>query len=264
MNSYLDRILKDTKESILLKKTKYSYKNFLPKIQYSKETRGFIKKIKEREKMGFVSVIAESKKASPSQGLIRDNYDPSEIAQSYLKSNATCMSILTDEKHFLGSLKHLEEVHSKFDIPLLRKDFIIDEYQVYESRASGADCILLIVAALSDFQLKELYALGVELGMDVLVEVHDEKETKKAIDLNPEIIGINNRNLKTFEVNLETTKRLSNLIPKEIICVSESGIKTEDDVNQILSFGVKSFLVGESFMRARNPGLELEKIFSLT
>ena len=164
----------------------------------------------------------------------------------------------------MGSLEHLKEVHSKFDIPLLRKDFIIDEYQIYESRASGADCILLIVAALSNTQLREFYSLGVELGMDVLVEVHDEEETKKAIDLNPEIIGINNRNLKTFKVNLETTRRLSSFIPEDIICVSESGIKTENDVNTILSFGVKSFLVGESFMRAKNPGLELKNLFSLS
>ena len=264
MNSYLDRILQDTKESVLSKKKKYSFKDFLPKIQDSKEVRGFISKIKEREKKGLVSVIAESKKASPSQGLIRNNYNPSQIAKSYSQNNATCLSILTNEEHFMGSLEHLKEVHSKFDIPLLRKDFIIDEYQIYESRASGADCILLIVAALSNTQLREFYSLGVELGMDVLVEVHDEEETKKAIDLNPEIIGINNRNLKTFKVNLETTRRLSSFIPEDIICVSESGIKTENDVNTILSFGVKSFLVGESFMRAKNPGLELKNLFSLS
>ena len=263
MSSYLDKILEDTKESILLKKKNRPYQEFFSLIKDLSETRGFVQRIRQREEKGLKSVIAESKQASPSQGLIRKYYNPSKIAESYIKHNATCMSVLTDEKHFLGSLRHLEEVNSKFDIPLLRKDFIVDEYQIYESRASGADCILLIVAALSDQQLKDFYSLAEELGMDVLVEVHDEKEVMRALDFNPEIIGINNRNLKTFEVDLLTSKQLAKIIPKTTLCVSESGIKTKGDVEEILSFGISSFLVGESFMRSEDPGTELNRLFNL-
>ena len=263
MSSYLDKILESTKEKVLANKTTKPYKTFRSKIGDLGETRGFVKSIKEREKAGLISVIAESKKASPSQGLIRDNYDPVLIAKSYYKNNATCMSVLTNEEFFKGSLEHLEVIREAVDIPLLRKDFIVDEYQIYESRASGADCILLIVAALSDKQLQEYYDLASQEGMDVLVEVHDEHEMQRALEVNPKIIGINNRDLKTFEVDLNITSYLSRAVPEDILCVSESGIKTKEDVNKVLSFGVRSFLVGESFMRAESPGQELKKLFFL-
>ena len=173
------------------------------------------------------------------------------------------MSVLTNEEFFKGSLEHLEVIREAVDIPLLRKDFIVDEYQIYESRASGADCILLIVAALSDKQLQEYYDLASQEGMDVLVEVHDEHEMQRALEVNPKIIGINNRDLKTFEVDLNITSYLSRVVPEDILCVSESGINTKEDVNKVLSFGVSSFLVGESFMRAESPGQELKKLFFL-
>ena len=263
MNTYLDKILESTKETVAKSKELNSYHSFLPQIKKLQQTRGFVAKILDRDSRGLISVIAESKQASPSQGLIREDYDPTKIAQSYSEYNATCISVLTDTIHFQGSLQHLQDVRSSVDLPLLRKDFIVDEYQIYESRASGADCILLIVAALSDSQLLEYYELASELALDVLVEVHDEEETRRALDIKPQFIGINNRNLKTFEVDLSTTKKLSNLIPDEILCVSESGIKTKQDISQIIDYGITSFLVGESFMRASNPGWELENLFSL-
>jgi indole-3-glycerol phosphate synthase len=170
---------------------------------------------------------------------------------------------LTNEEFFKGSLFHLEAIKASVDIPLLRKDFIVDEYQIYESRASGADCILLIVAALTNSQLSEYYDLASELGMDTLVEVHDEEETKRALEMRPQFIGINNRNLNSFEVNLNTTERLSDIIPDEVLCISESGIKTKKDISRVLGCGVTSFLVGESFMRSKDPGQELNNLFSL-
>ena len=263
MTSYLDEILESSKEKVVFDKIVNPYKDLRSKIDDLKETRAFIDKIKRRQKAGLVSVIAESKQASPSQGLVRKNYDPVHIAKSYYENNATCMSVLTNEEYFKGSLLHLEAISASVKIPLLRKDFIVDEYQIYESRASGADCILLIVAALSNTQLIDYNDLALKLGMDVLVEVHDEEELTRALKINPEFIGINNRNLKTFEVDLTVTKRLSALIPNDILCISESGIKTKQDITSILDFGVNCFLVGESFMRSENPGQELENLFSL-
>jgi len=263
MTSYLDKILESSKEKVMSDKISKPYKTLKSKIDDLKETRPFIDNIKRRQKAGLVSVIAESKQASPSQGLIRANYDPVLIARSYYENNATCMSVLTNEEYFKGSLSHLEVINASVEIPLLRKDFIVDEYQIYESRAAGADCILLIVAALSNTQLIDYNDLASKLGMDVLVEVHDEEELRRALKINPEFIGINNRNLKTFEVDLTVTERLSALIPNDILCISESGIKTKQDVASILGFGVSCFLVGESFMRSKNPGQELENLFAL-
>ena len=263
MTYYLDKILESSKERVMFDKIANPYKNLRSKIDDLEQTRAFIDKIKKRQKNGLVSVIAESKQASPSQGLIRENYDPVLIAKSYYENNATCMSVLTNEEYFKGSLSHLEAIRESVNIPLLRKDFIVDEYQIYESRAAGADCILLIVAALSNPQLIDYNDLALRLGMDVLVEVHDEAELTRALKINPEFIGINNRNLKTFEVDLTVTQRLSALIPEDILCISESGIRTQQDIACILGFGVSCFLVGESFMRSKNPGQELENLFSL-
>jgi indole-3-glycerol phosphate synthase len=224
------------------------------------ETKGFFKSIKARYDDGLVSVIAEIKRASPSQGLIRENFNPKDIAQSYQASQATCLSVLTDAPFFQGCLEDLSSVREVVDLPLLRKDFIVDEYQIYQSRFYGADCILLIASVLSDIQLKEFKEIAQELNLDVLVEVHNTPEMDRAKDLGFSLIGINNRDLKTFKVNLETTINLSEDLQDKII-VSESGIKTKEDVKKIMSSGTRTFLVGESFMRASNPGEELKKLF---
>ena len=261
MNSYLDKILESTKEKVLSDKVNKPYQAFKSKIKDLEETKGFIKNIKKREKVGLISVIAESKKASPSQGLIRESYDPVLIAKSYCENNATCLSILTNEEFFQGSLEHLEAVRAEVDIPLLRKDFIVDEYQIYESRASGADCILLIVAALSGKQLQEYFDLASQEGMDVLVEVHDEDEMQTALEVNPKIIGINNRNLKTFEVSIQTSILLGKKIQnKNVIIVSESGIKTRDDINLLKNNSINVFLVGESLITSENPSETLKNL----
>ena len=260
MSSYLDKILESTKEKVSANKTTKPYKTFRSKIGDLGETRGFIKSIKEREKAGLISVIAESKKASPSQGLIRDNYDPVLIAKSYYKNNATCMSVLTNEEFFKGSLEHLEVIREAVDIPLLRKDFIVDEYQIYESRASGADCILLIVAALDLEKMKELESIANDLGMAVLVESHNQLELDAALELNTPLMGINNRDLKTFEVSLKTSIDLVKTI-KDRIPITESGIFNHEDIKLMNENHINTFLVGEAFMRQDEPGEALKELF---
>ena len=260
MNSYLDKIIEQTTSTVEVDKKKIPLQELRSYISDLNETKGFFNSIKARHDDGLVSVIAEIKRASPSQGLIRENFSPKDIAKSYQASQATCLSVLTDAPYFKGSLEDLAAVREVVELPLLRKDFIVDEYQIYQSRFYGADCILLIASVLSDIQLKEFKEIAQELNLDVLIEVHDSVEMDRAKDLGFSLIGINNRNLKTFKVNLETTINLSKDI-KDKIMVSESGIKTKEDVSKILSSGIKTFLVGESFMRASNPGEELKKLF---
>ena len=260
MNSYLDKIIEQTTSTVEVDKKKIPLQELRSYISDLNETKGFFNSIKARHDDGHVSVIAEIKRASPSQGLIRENFSPKDIAKSYQSSQATCLSVLTDTPYFKGSLEDLASVREVVELPLLRKDFIVDEYQIYQSRFYGADCILLIASVLSDSQLKEFKEIAQELNLDVLIEVHDRVEMDRAKDLGFSLIGINNRNLKTFKVNLETTINLSKDI-KDKIMVSESGIKTQEDVSKILSSGIKTFLVGESFMRASNPGEELKKLF---
>ena len=260
MNSYLDKIIEQTTSTVEVDKKKIPLQELRSYISDLNETKGFFNSIKARHDDGLVSVIAEIKRASPSQGLIRENFSPKDIAKSYQASQATCLSVLTDAPYFKGSLEDLAAVREVVELPLLRKDFIVDEYQIYQSRFYGADCILLIASVLSDIQLKEFKEIAQELNLDVLIEVHDRVEMDRAKDLGFSLIGINNRNLKTFKVNLETTINLSKDI-KDKIMVSESGIKTQEDVSKILSSGIKTFLVGESFMRASNPGEELKKLF---
>jgi len=259
-NTYLDEILEVTRASVTekkkilpLSKLNNSSKNLWP-------TRGFINALENSIKRNQVAVIAEMKKASPSQGLIREAYVPVEIAKQYQQASAACLSILTDEPFFQGSIEHLMIVRESVNLPVLRKDFIVDEYQIYESRYKGADCILLIVSALSKNELQEFYHLAQELDLDVLVEVHNQKEVETAIDLKPKLIGINNRNLETFEVDLGTTTRLSEAIPKEILTVSESGIKSTKDIKRLITCGVNIFLVGEALMRVENTGRELKNL----
>jgi len=260
MNSYLDKIIEQTASAVEIDKQKIPLQELKSYLSDLNETKGFFKSIKARHDDGLVSVIAEIKRASPSQGLIRENFNPKDIAQSYQASQATCLSVLTDAPFFQGCLEDLSSVREVVDLPLLRKDFIVDEYQIYQSRFYGADCILLIASVLSDIQLKEFKEIAQELNLDVLVEVHDRPEMDRAKDLGFSLIGINNRDLKTFKVNLETTINLSEDLQDKII-VSESGIKTKEDVKKILSSGTKTFLVGESFMRASDPGEELKKLF---
>ena len=262
-NTYLDEILEVTRASVAekkkilpLSKLNNSSKNLWP-------TRGFINALENSIKRNQVAVIAEMKKASPSQGLIREAYVPVEIAKQYQQASAACLSILTDEPFFQGSTEHLMIVREAVNLPVLRKDFIVDEYQIYESRYKGADCILLIVSALSKNELQDFHLLAQDLDLDVLVEVHSQEEVEIALNMKTKLIGINNRNLETFEVDLETTTRLSKEIPEDILIVSESGIKSSKDVKRIISSGVNVFLVGEAFMKAENPGEELKNLFFL-
>jgi len=223
--------------------------------------RGFADAMQHRTALRSPAVIAEIKRASPSKGLLREHFDPAQIAQSYERHGACCISVLTDEGFFQGELAHLVAARSASKLPVIRKDFICHPWQIYQACASGADCILLIAAALSDDSLKSLESCAMDLGLDVLVEVHNEQELERALKLHTPLLGINNRNLTSFEVSLETTLRLMDEIPDERILVTESGILKRDDVLLMLRKKVYGFLVGEAFMRAPDPGQALEALF---
>ena len=225
------------------------------------EARGFYKAMQAKVAAGLPAVIAEVKKASPSKGVFREDFDPARIAESYEKAGAACLSILTDKDYFQGSEEFLQQGRNACSIPVIRKDFLIDSYQVFEAKVINADCILLIVSALSDMQLQDLSGLASELGMDVLVEVHDEKELHSALKLDTPLVGINNRNLHTFEVSLENTYALLNQIPADRMVITESGILNRDDVAAMRAKQVHAFLVGEAFMRAEFPGAKLAELF---
>ncbi|NCN43556.1 MAG: indole-3-glycerol phosphate synthase TrpC [Piscirickettsiaceae bacterium CG_4_9_14_3_um_filter_43_564] len=226
-------------------------------------TRGFADAMQAKLEAGQSAVIAEIKKASPSKGVLRDPFDPVEIAKSYEAHGAACLSVLTDQDFFQGSNTYLQQVHDAVGLPIIRKDFIVDDYQVYEARVIGADCILLIAAAIGDAQMSELTETALHLGMDVLIEVHNEEEMERALRLPLPMIGINNRDLHTFDVSLETTIRMLEMIEDDRIVVTESGILTPEDVMIMRQHQVNSFLVGEAFMRADNPGEKLAELFSL-
>jgi indole-3-glycerol phosphate synthase len=208
-----------------------------------------------------VAVIAECKKASPSAGLIRADFDAAAIAASYQRGGATCLSVLTDEQYFQGHAQYLAQARAACELPVLRKDFIIDPWQVHESRCMGADCILLIVAALEPSQLQELYGTARAAGLDVLVEVHDEAEHELALPLAEAILGVNNRNLHSFETRLDTSMRLRALVPAVRPLVAESGIRSPADVSLLRAAGINAFLVGEAFMREADPGRALQQMF---
>jgi len=224
--------------------------------------RGFIRSIEEKIASGKAGVITEIKKASPSKGILRENFIPSEIAQSYEKHGAACLSVLTDVDYFQGCNDYLQQARAACSIPVLRKDFTIDPYQIYEARAIGADAILLIVACLELNQMKELESCAHELGLDVLVEVHNAEELDQALELNTPLLGINNRNLKTFEVTLQTTLSLLSSVPSNKTLVTESGILSRADVQLMRDNKVNAFLVGEAFMRSPNPGAALSDLFA--
>ena len=228
-------------------------------------TRDFVGAMRRKLAAGQSAVIAEIKKASPSKGVLREEFIPADIAQSYAdgdgKTSAACLSVLTDRQFFQGEPDFLKQARASCDLPVLRKDFMVDPYQVYESRVMGADCILLIAACLDDAQMAELEAIARGLDMAVLVEVHDAAELQRALKLKTPLIGINNRNLRTFEVSLETTLALRKDVPVDRVLVTESGIRTPDDVKLMRDAGVDAFLVGEAFMRAGDPGQALAELF---
>lgn len=223
--------------------------------------RGFEAALRAKIAAGHAAVIAEVKKASPSKGILRANFDPAEIAASYAQHGAACLSVLTDEQFFQGKPEYLQQARQACALPALRKDFMIDPYQVYQARAWGADAILLIVAALDHGLMAELEACALELGMSVLVEVHDAAELEAALRLRTPLLGINNRNLRTFETSLQTTIDFLPRIPADKLVVTESGILAPDDVKRMRDADVHAFLVGEAFMRAPDPGLELGRLF---
>ena len=237
--------------------------NLLQRLAENAEpVRGFVEAIERKLAAGQSAVIAEVKKASPSKGVLREDFRPAEIALSYENGGAACLSVLTDQDFFQGHEDYLKQARTACQLPVIRKDFIIDPYQVFEARAIGADCILLIVAALDDDQLEQLSQLAIQLDMDVLVEVHNEEELHRALVLNLPLIGINNRDLHTFETSLETTIKLLNFIPDETIVITESGIIGKEDVTFMREHGVNGFLVGEAFMRADEPGEALANLFN--
>lgn len=261
MNNILEQILATKRREVANRRTLVPEQKLLDDITGAHSPLGFVSALYQRANQQKPGVIAEIKKASPSKGVIRRDFDPVAIATSYAAANATCLSILTDEQYFQGHDDYLRDVRRAVSLPLLRKDFTIDAYQVYEARAMGADCILLIVSALTSEQLHDLYALAQSLGLDVLIEVHDADELATALTLQPGLIGINNRNLKTFETDLNNTIDLLNDIPPDIVVVTESGISTTDDINRMQAHDVHCFLVGEAFMRVADPGDALAKLF---
>jgi indole-3-glycerol phosphate synthase len=263
MTDILNRILVRKTEEVAERRARVPEAELVARIAELPPTRGFGAAIEAKIAAGLPAVIAEVKKASPSKGLIRGDFDPAAIAASYAAAGAACLSVLTDSDFFQGSEAFLQQAREACALPVLRKDFIIDAYQVYEARAIGADCILLIVSALDDDMLLQLSLLAAELDMDVLCEVHDEEELERALALPVPLIGVNNRNLRSFETSLETSLALQELIEYDRVLVAESGIHTPEDVTRLREGGIQAFLVGEAFMRAEDPGSELRRLFSL-
>ncbi len=260
----LKKIIKRKHEEVKERRALVSLADMKRRVERAKlalSPRSFVYALQRKIQAGQAAVIAEIKKASPSKGVMRENFIPADIATSYEKGGAACLSVLTDVDFFQGSDAYLKQAREVCGLPVLRKEFIIDPYQVYEARGMGADCILLIVACLTDEQLKELTELAIELEMDVLVEVHDEEELKRALPLDLPMIGINNRNLRTFETSLQTTIDLLKQIPDDVIVITESGIHNKEDVALMQQHNVNAFLVGEAFMRADEPGEKLAELF---
>jgi len=262
MSDILKKILARKSEEIRDRSGRVSLVQLSARAADQPPTRGFAAALEAKIEAGEAAVIAEIKKASPSKGVMRTDFDPAAIARSYEANGAACLSVLTDADFFQGSEAFLEAARNACHLPVLRKDFTIDPYQVYEARAIGADCILLIVAALGDAALLELSLLAAELDLDVLIEVHDDEELERALAIPAPLIGVNNRDLRTFETTLETTLRLAPHIPYDRLLVTESGIRTPDDVARLRAEGIEAFLVGETFMRAPDPGAALAKLFA--
>ena len=257
----LQKILRRKVEEVVERSSALSMRELAKQVEAVAPARGFVRAIEAKIAQGDAAVIAEIKKASPSKGMLREDFHPAEIAKSYEEGGAACLSVLTDADFFQGHEDYLKQARAACSLPVIRKDFIIDPYQVYEARAMGADCILLIVAALGDVMLLELSQLADQLGMDVLIEVHDAQELQRALSLPLKLIGINNRNLRTFDTSLQTTIDLLADIGDDRIVVTESGIHSVDDVKLMRDSNVNAFLVGEAFMRADDPGQQLKSLF---
>jgi indole-3-glycerol phosphate synthase len=262
MSDILNKILAVKEQEVATDRKRVSEAELLQAAKARHDIRGFAQAIEQKIEAGLPGVIAEVKKASPSKGVLRENFQPAEIAVSYASHGAACLSVLTDVQFFQGADEYLRQARAACALPVLRKDFMVDPYQIIAARAMGADCILLIVSALSATQLSEFEACAFELGMDVLVEVHDAQELEIALDLNTSLLGINNRNLRTFETSLQTTIDLLARIPADKRVVTESGILQPADVKKMRAHEVHAFLVGEAFMRAPDPGVELARLFA--
>jgi indole-3-glycerol phosphate synthase len=258
----LRKIIARKKEEIAERQARVSISELIEQAKLQTAPRGFVSAIERKIAAGKAAVIAEIKKASPSKGVIREDFHPADIARSYEQGGAACLSVLTDKDFFQGSEQYLQDARTAVSLPVIRKDFLIDEYQIYEARAIGADCVLLIVAALDKKQLHTLNDLAHSLGLDVLVEVHDAAELDIALELPNKLIGINNRNLHTFDLTLETTFGLLERVGKDRIIVTESGILSPSDVKKMREKDVNAFLVGEAFMRVEEPGKALEAFFA--
>ena len=257
----LKKILARKAQEVADRKSLVSIEQLKSQLKNASTPRGFAKALQEKISAGESAVIAEIKKASPSKGVIREYFDPIEIAKSYELGGAACLSVLTDVDFFQGADQYLVDARAACKLPVIRKDFIIDEYQLYESRAMGADCVLLIVSALQPAELYSLHATALALGLDVLIEVHDQRELEIALAVDNPMIGINNRNLHTFEVSLDNTFGLLGQIPSNRIVITESGIHSGGDVQLMRDNNVHAFLVGEAFMRSDNPGQQLKDFF---
>jgi indole-3-glycerol phosphate synthase len=261
VSDILDKIVAVKREEVAAAKNKRSLEAVREDAFSRVLTRGFEAALRAKIGAGQAAVIAEVKKASPSKGVLREDFMPADIAQSYAEHGAACLSVLTDQQFFQGSADYLKQARASCDLPVLRKDFLVDAYQVYESRAMGADCILLIAACLSDAQMSEFEAIARALDMAVLVEVHDRAELERALRLKTPLVGVNNRNLRTFEVSLDTTLAMLADIPAGRLLVTESGILAREDVQKMRAAGVQACLVGEAFMRAPDPGTALAALF---
>jgi indole-3-glycerol phosphate synthase len=266
MSDILNKILAVKADEVAAAKKHRSLASLRAEVETDRESRaairGFEASLRSKIAAGQAGVIAEVKKASPSKGVLRPDFRPAAIAQSYAEGGAACLSVLTDQQFFQGAAEYLVQARAACALPVIRKDFLVDLYQVYEARAMGADCILLIVAGLDHGLMADMEACAHELGMDVLVESHDGDELTAALKLKTNLIGINNRNLRTFEVSLDNTLNLLPRIPAERLVVTESGILGRDDVQRMRAANVNAFLVGEAFMRAEDPGAELSHLFA--
>jgi indole-3-glycerol phosphate synthase len=262
VNTILDTILQRKHDEVAMRRARLPLAELRARIADAAPVRGFADAVTAKIRAGLPAVIAEVKKASPSKGVIRADFDPATIARSYQSGGAACLSVLTDAGFFQGSEEDLQRARAACDLPVLRKDFIVDPWQLYEARVLGADCILLIVAALDDVRLSEFAFLAAELGMDVLVEVHDLDELERALPVPARLLGVNNRNLKTFDVSLQTTLSLREAVPADRVLVTESGILTREDVAVMRNAGVHAFLVGEACMRQPDPGAALQELFA--
>ncbi len=261
MSDILEKIVAVKQQEVAAARRKKSFEAVRADAESRVLTRDFVGALRAKVAAGQPAVIAEVKTASPSKGVIREDFIPADIAQSYAEYGAACLSVLTDVQFFQGSVDYLKQARASCQLPVLRKDFMVDPYQIYESRAIGADAILLIAACLDDAQMRDLEAIALSLDMAVLVEVHDEAELDRALQLKTPLLVINNRNLKTFDVSLETTLSLRKKVPADRLLVTESGIHQREDVLRMGSAGVQAFLVGEAFMRADEPGEALAALF---